>query len=64
MATSRMNQNWLRIKTQILDLWSEADFEDKELKKARGNLRRMVDLIHTKTGEPKADIMRKLTAIV
>lgn len=64
MATNRMNDNWLRMKSQIERVWSDHEFGDKEMKQARGNLRRMVALIHDKTGEPQAQIMQKLSALV
>ncbi len=64
MATQRMNDSWLQVRTQIESIWSEAEFGDKEMKKARGNMRRMVDLIHEKTGEPHAEIFEKISAII
>ena len=64
MATQRMNESWRNVKTQIKTIWSEADFGDKEMKKARGDMRKMVNLIHEKTGEPHGEIFRKISAIV
>ncbi|MCB0718181.1 MAG: general stress protein CsbD [Bacteroidetes bacterium] len=64
MATDRMNENWARVKSQIEAVWSDHDFGDKEMKKARGNLRDMVNLIHEKTGEPRSEITQKIIAFV
>ncbi len=64
MATERMNQSWRHVKSQILNMWSEADFGDAELKRARGNLNQMVKLIHQKTGEPRAEIIQKMSAML
>ena len=64
MATQRMNDSWLQVRTQIESIWKEAEFGDKEMKKARGNMRRMVDLIHEKTGEPHSEIFKKISAII
>lgn len=64
MATERMNQSWRRVRAQIKSIWSEADFEDKEMKKARGDMNKMVNLIHEKTGEPHSEIFQKISAII
>lgn len=64
MATNRMNESWLRMKRQIMSIWSDYDFGDKEMKKARGNLNQMVELIHQKTGEPRAEIVQKIRAFL
>lgn len=64
MATKRMDENWTRVKAQIESLWGDADFDEKELKKARGDLRQMVDLIHEKTGESRGEIMQKMSAVI
>ena len=64
MATDRMNENWRRVREQIEAIWSDHEFGDKEMKKARGNLRNMVELIHEKTGEPRNDIMQKIIAFI
>ena len=64
MATARMNQSWRQVKHQIQQIWSEVDFDDQEMKRARGNLTKMVNLIHTKTGEPRAAIMQKMAAVL
>ena len=64
MATKRMNESWRQVKAQIESIWSEADFDDKEMKKARGDLNKMVNLVHEKTGEPRNQIFHKIAAIV
>ena len=57
-----MNDNWERMKSQILSTWG--DLDESELKKARGNLGRMVNMIHDQTGEDRDLIMRKMTAFL
>lgn len=64
MATKHMNDSWRRVKTQIQTLWEGADFDDSELKRARGNLSKMVNLIHEKTGEPRTAIRQKMGSIL
>lgn len=64
MATERMNESWGRVREQIEAIWSGYEFGDKEMKKARGSLPRMVELIHEKTGEPRAEIIQKITAFI
>lgn len=64
MATESMNESWVRVKAQIQTIWSDHDFGDKEMKKARGNLDKMVNLIHEKTGEPHSEIFQKISAFL
>lgn len=64
MATKTMNDSWTRVVSQIETIWSDEEFGEKEMKKARGNLTKMVNLIHEKTGEPKPDIMQKIAAFL
>lgn len=64
MATQRMNESWRQVKSQIESIWSEAEFGDKEMKKARGDMRKMVKLIHEKTGESQSEIFQKISAII
>lgn len=64
MATQRMNESWRHVKAQIESIWSEAEFGDKELKKARGDMSKMVNLVHEKTGEPREQIFQKIAAII
>ena len=62
MSKQRMEQNWQRMKTQIFSVWGE--FDETELKKARGDLGQMINLIHEKTGEERSLIMRKMATLV
>lgn len=62
MATPKMNRDWRRIRDRIKEMWADHEFDDKRMKKTRGSLRQMVSLIQTKTGEPRADIRRKVVA--
>ncbi|MAQ94017.1 hypothetical protein B1759_03970 [Rubrivirga sp. SAORIC476] len=62
MGKQRMNDNWERMKAQILSTW--ADIDEAEMKKARGNLGQMVNLIHSQTGEDRQNIMRKMSAFL
>ena len=64
MATDAMNESWKRILTQIQANWSEQDFQEADLKKGRGNLKKIVDMIHEATGDPKADIMQKIISFL
>lgn len=64
MATKSMNDSWARVVTQIETIWNTEEFGDKEMKKARGSLSKMVNLIHEKTGEPKAEIVQKISAFL
>ena len=56
MATKRMNDQWARIRDRIKAVWSDADLTNKEMKRTRGNLQKLVNLIHEKTGQPRAEI--------
>lgn len=62
MADEKMDQSWARVKEQITSIWGEID--EKELKKARGSLPKMVALIAEKSGEERASIMQKISTIV
>ena len=62
MSKQRMEQNWQRVKTQILAVWG--DLDESDMKKARGDLGQMVNLIHEKTGEDRSLIMRKMATLV
>ena len=64
MATEAMNESWRRIRDQVKSIWGEVDFDDKEMKRARGKMDKMVRLIHDRTGEPREDIYRKMGAIL
>ncbi|MCH7639069.1 MAG: general stress protein CsbD [Bacteroidetes bacterium] len=62
MSKERMESNWDRVRTQILSVWGELD--EKDMKKARGDLNQMVSLIHDTTGEDRALIMQKMATLV
>lgn len=64
MATPKMNQDWQRLRDRIKRAWSGVEFDDANLKKTRGGLRRMVSLIQEKTGEPRAEIRQRIAAIM
>jgi len=64
MATEAMNESWRRIRDQIKDIWEEADFDDKQMKRARGDMEKIVGLIHDKTEDPKEEIRHKMSAIL
>ena len=64
MATKAMNESWRRVRDQIKSIWSDADFDDKEMKRARGDMRKMVNLIEDQTGESREEIVRKMSAIL
>ena len=58
----RMEDNWTRMKSQIQSTWNNID--ESDLKKARGDLNQMVNLIHAETGEDRQIIMRKMSAFI
>lgn len=62
MGKQRMTDNWERMKAQIMSTWD--DLDEDEMKKARGNLSQMVNLIHVQTGEDRQLIMRKMSAFL
>lgn len=62
MGKHRMEQNWSRVMTQIQSIWGNID--EQELRKARGSLPKMVNLIHQKTGEDRDVIFQKMAAFV
>jgi uncharacterized protein YjbJ (UPF0337 family) len=64
MATKAMNESWRRIRDQIKMIWDDVDFDDKEMKRARGEMHKIVGLIQDKTGESREDIRRKMSAII
>jgi hypothetical protein len=64
MATEKMNEDWRRIRDQIKDIWDETDFDDKQMKRARGDMEKIMGLIHDKTGESIEEIRRKMSAIL
>lgn len=64
MATPAMNASWRRVKAQIETIWNDTDFDEKEMKRARGNLNSMINLIHEETGEDRSEILRKMSAVL
>jgi uncharacterized protein YaaN involved in tellurite resistance len=64
MATKSMNDSWTRVVNQIETIWANDEFAEAEMKKARGKLNKMVDLIHEKTGEPRPEIVQKISAFL
>ncbi len=64
MARSQLNDSWTRVRNQIEAMWGEVNFDETEMKGARGNLSRMINLIQQKTGEAPAEIRRKVMTIV
>jgi hypothetical protein len=62
MSKARMDQNWDRMKDQIVAQWDGLD--EGALKKARGNLTKVVDIIAEHTGEARATIMTKMSAFI
>lgn len=64
MATEAMDESWRRIRDQIKEIWDDADFDDKQMKRARGEMDKIVGLIHDKTDESPEEIRRKMSAIL
>jgi uncharacterized protein YjbJ (UPF0337 family) len=64
MATEAMNESWRRIRDQIKDIWEDADFDDKQMKRARGEMEKIVGLIQDKTDDSREEIRRKMSAIL
>ena len=64
MATEKMNEDWRRIRDQIKDIWDDTDFDDKQMKRARGEMDKIMGLIHDKTGESIEETRRKMSAIL
>ena len=64
MATDAMNESWKRVMSQIQTIWNEEEFAEADLRKARGDLRKMVDIIHDQTGEGRMEIMQKISAVL
>lgn len=64
MATKAMNESWRRIRDQIKSIWDDVEWNDKEMKRARGEMHKIVGLIHDKTGDPPEEIRRKMSAII
>ena len=63
MANQRMNDSWEDMKSNIRAMWGE-ELTDKELDKGRRDLNKMVDIIHEKTGTPRAQIRTRMLAVL
>lgn len=64
MATKAMNESWRRVRDQVKSIWSDTEFNDKEMKRARGEMDKMINLIEDQTGDSREDIRRKMSAIL
>ena len=64
MATEAMDEDWRRVREQVKSIWSETEFDDKAMKRSRGDLTKMINLIQQKTGEPREQIRRKMDAVI
>ena len=64
MATPKMNRDWQQIRDRIKAAWPSAEFDDKNMKKARGSLGQMVNLVHERTELPRAQIRRRIASMV
>jgi hypothetical protein len=64
MATEAMDEDWRRVREQVKSIWSETEFDDKAMKRSRGNLTKMINLIQQKTGEPREHIRRTMDAVI
>ena len=64
MATPKMNRDWRQVRDRIKAMWSDVEFDDDRMKKTRGGLGKMVTLIQTKTDESRAEIRRKIVAVM
>ena len=62
MSKARMESNWDRVRTQICSVWG--DLDESDMKKARGDLGKMVTLIHEATGEDRTVIMQKMATLI
>lgn len=64
MATPKMNRDWKQVRDRVKQTWSNVEFDDKNMKRVRGSLKQMVSLIQSKTDEKRADIRRKVIAVM
>lgn len=63
MANQRMQDSWKDMKSNIRAMWGE-ELTDEELNKGRRDLNKMVDIIHEKTGTPRAQIRTRMLAVL
>jgi hypothetical protein len=59
-----MNADWRRVRDRITSTWSDADFDAKEMKRARGSLTEMVSVVHNTTGEARPSVRRKIVSMI
>ncbi|MEM8558033.1 MAG: general stress protein CsbD [Bacteroidota bacterium] len=64
MATPAMNESWRSLRDQIKGIWSDTEFNDRNMRRTRGSLQKMVNLVHDRTGEPRTEVRRKITALL
>lgn len=65
MATKQMNESWQRVRARVRSLWEDTDLgTDKELKKTRGDMQKLINLVHERTGEPRSEIFNKISAVI
>ena len=63
MANAQLDYSWQQVLSNIQAIWSNVEFDDKELRKTRGNLKKMVSLIHEKTGDNQSVILQKMHSV-
>ncbi len=63
MANQRMKDSWARMKNEIRSVWGE-DLDDSTLEKGRRDLNKMVEVIHDNTGNPRAQIRSRMSALL
>ncbi|MEL6612412.1 MAG: general stress protein CsbD [Bacteroidota bacterium] len=64
MATAAMNESWRTLRDQIKGIWSDTEFSDRNLKRTRGSLQKMVNLVHDRTGESRPRIRSKIAGLL
>ena len=64
MASAKMNADWRRTRERIKGVWSDVEFDNKNMRRTRGSLSDMVTLIHERTGEPRQEIRRKVMSVI
>ncbi len=57
------DERWHRVRANIRAAWPEARLTDAELNRARGDIHKMVALLHNKTGDPQPLILEKLKVV-
>ncbi|MEL6445623.1 MAG: general stress protein CsbD [Bacteroidota bacterium] len=64
MATAAMNENWRTLRDQIKGVWGDTEFSNRNLKRTRGSLQKMVNLVHERTGESRPEIRSKIAGLL